>query len=132
MRAFFVALGLLVLLLATLPLRAASGAHPRQLALAGTVTNTTGDVAATARLTLTITGEGVTARLATEKPLSGSGELRGTLRQGWLELNGKLDEGFTIQFRGVLNSRDYRGTYIAGVPGTPVQYGKFQLVVAQP
>ncbi len=101
----------------------------RTLTLAGLLTNTTADASGNARLTLAIEGNNVTATLKTEPPLIGSGKLEGTFRNGWLELSGKLDEGFTLQFRGALNARDYRGTYIAAVPGTPVQYGKFQLVL---
>lgn len=102
---------------------------PRAVSLYGTVINTTGDVEAKARITLTVDGERVKGTLATEAPLTGSGPLEGSFRNGWLELSGKLKEGLSIQFRGALNSVDYRGTYIAAVPGTPVQYGKFQLAV---
>lgn len=101
----------------------------RTLALHGTITNTTADISANARLVLTIDGESVTAVLKTEAPLSGSGQLTGRLRNGWLELAGKVDEGFQLHLRGALNHRDFRGTYIAAVPDTPVQYGKFQLAV---
>lgn len=102
---------------------------PRALSLYGSIVNTTGEVEAKARIALTIEGETVKGMLATEAPLTGSGPIDGRFRNGWLELSGKLGEGFSIQFRGALNSVDYRGTYISNVPGTPVQYGKFQLAV---
>lgn len=102
-------------------------AAPRTLLLTGTATNTTADVTAPMTLTLVIDGEAVTATLRTDPPLSGSGTLTGRLIGGWCELRGKLDEGFEIEFRGALNARDFRGTYVAAVPGQLVQYGKFQL-----
>lgn len=104
----------------------------RSLGLAGTLTNTTADADGKARLSLVITGEKATATLKCEPPLTGSGRLEGSFRHGWLELSGKLDEGYTLQLRGVLNARDYRGTYVAAVPGSPVQYGKFQLAIETP
>lgn len=104
-----------------------SAAEKTTLVLAGTVTNTTGGASAVARLELVMEGETVTATLSTEAPLTGSGALTGRLVGGWLELYGKLNEGFQIKFRGALSGRDYRGTYLAAVPGQLVQYGRFQL-----
>lgn len=101
----------------------------RTLSLAGTLTNTTADVTGPATLELALQGETATATLKASAPLVGNGKLTGNFRQGWLELRGRLDEGFDIQLRGALNARDYRGTYIAAVPGTPVQYGKFELTL---
>lgn len=102
--------------------------EPAALILEGTVTNTTiGDTSAPARIELRIDGEKVSGRLVTEKPLTGTGDLTGRLIGGWLELSGTLDGGLTIQFRGALSPRDYRGTYLAAVPGELVQYGRFDL-----
>jgi hypothetical protein len=124
---------LLSLLLLAIAFVRLGGAEPaRTVVLEGTVTNTTADVAAKARLVLTITGEKVSAMLTTEQPLMGRGRIEGTMQGGWCELAGKLEEGFQIQFRGVLNAVDYRGTYLAAVPQTPVQYGSFQLKITPP
>ncbi len=95
--------------------------------LAGKITNTTGEVSAPATLVLTLDGEKVTAELVTSPPLAGSGSLEGRYIGGWCELHGKLSDGITLQLRGVLNPRDFRGTYIAAVPDSLIQYGKFQL-----
>ena len=101
----------------------------RTTSLYGDITNTTVDASSKARLTLSIEGENVVATLKTEPPLSGSGRLEGKFRNGWCELSGKTEQGFQLQFRGVLNAQDFRGTYLAAVPGEPIQYGKFQLTV---
>ena len=106
----------------------AAFAAPKVVTLAGTLTNTTEEVAATATLVLTIDGESVTAQLKTEKPLNGTGAMTGRLLGGWCELSGKLAEGVVMQLRGVLNAKDFRGTYIAVTPGSLLQYGKFELV----
>ena len=119
---------LLLLFFGCAPLLAAT-APPRTLVLMGTATNTTVEVAAVMHLSLVINGEQATAVLKTDAPLSGSGPLRGRFIGGWCELEGQLAEGFTIKIRGVLNARDFRGTYVAAVPGTPLQYGKFSLAV---
>lgn len=120
---------LAMILLCAAGLAAAPAPAARVLSLYGAITNTTGEVEARARIALTIQGEKVTGTLGTEAPLSGSGALEGRFRNGWLELSGKLSEGSTIQFRGALNSVDYRGTYLVATAGTMVQYGKFQLAV---
>lgn len=105
-------------------------ASPRRLVLAGTLTNTSaGDVSAAARLELVIEGEKATARLVTEKPLTGTGELTGRIAGGWLELGGVAGDGLRIKFRGGLSPVDYRGTYVAAVEGQLVQYGRFELVI---
>ena len=101
----------------------------RTMSLYGDITNTTVDASSKARLTLSIEGENVVAILKTEPPLSGSGRLEGKFRNGWCELSGKTEQGFQLQFRGVLNAQDFRGTYLAAVPGEPIQYGKFQLAL---
>lgn len=120
----------------TLPLVAAAllalgAADARALLLTGTLTNTTVEAAAPARLTLTLAGEIATATLVTEPPLRGTGKLEGRFLHGWLELQGKLADNITVQFRGALNAHDYRGTYLASTPGQPVQYGKFHLTIAK-
>ena len=56
-------------------------------------------------------------------------QVRAGRLQGWLELAGKMSATATIQLRGVMNALDYRGTYIVGVPGEPVHYGRFELAV---
>lgn len=117
-------LSLLVCLFLT---ASAAFAAPQVVTLAGTLTNTTEEVSATATLVLTINGEKITAQLKTEKPLNGTGALEGRLLGGWCELSGKLAEGITVQFRGVINAKDFRGTYIAVTPGSLLQYGKFEL-----
>jgi hypothetical protein len=117
-------LSVLVLLLC---LAARAFAAPETIRLAGEITNTTGEVTAPATLVITIDGEKISGELLTSPPLSGSGKLTGRFIGGWCELHGKLSEGITIQFRGVLNPRDFRGTYIAAVPNALIQYGKFQL-----
>lgn len=116
----------LTLLLAPLALAATA---PRTLELYGPATNTTVEITANLRLTLVIDGERVAARVKTEPPLSGTGALEGRFVGGWCELEGKLDGGIILKFRGVLNARDFRGTYLAAVPDTPLQYGKFLLVL---
>lgn len=111
----------------------ALAAPPRTLVLYGPVTNTTGDdVSANVRLVLTIDGESVTGEMKTEPPLVGTGKVTGRMIGAWCELSGKMAEGFDIQFRGAVNGKDFRGTYIAAVPGEPVQYGKFQLLRETP
>ena len=119
---------LLLLLLAGAPLVAATAA-PRTLELSGPATNTTAEVTAVLHLTLVIAGEQLTAQLRTDAPLTGSGQLTGRAAGGWCALEGKVAEGFAVKFRGVLNARDFRGTYLAAVPGAPLQYGKFLLTV---
>jgi hypothetical protein len=108
---------------------ALGAAEPRTLVLYGAATNTTAEATANVQLVLAIDGEKVTAQMKTEAPLVGTGKLEGRMLGSWLELSGTLEEGFQIQFRGVLNERDFRGTYLAAVPGEPVQYGKFRLAV---
>ena len=102
-------------------------AAPRTLVLTGTLTNTTGEVSAPARLELTLEGDNVSARLVTSPPLTGTGSLTGRCVEGWCDLSGSLDGGFAVKFRGVLNARDFRGTYVATPPSGAVQYGRFEL-----
>jgi hypothetical protein len=42
-----------------------------------------------------------------------------------------LEEGVTLQLRGVQNAKDFRGTYIAAVPDSLLQYGKFELALTE-
>jgi hypothetical protein len=111
--------------------RVACAAEPRTLVLFGPATNMTAEATANVQLMLRVDGEKVTAEMKTEAPLVGTGKLEGRKLGSWLELSGTLKEGFQIQFHGVLNERDFRGTYLAAVPGEPVQYGKFRLAVKQ-
>ena len=121
--------GLIALIVSVWVCAAALAAAPRTLVLYGPVTNTTGDdVTANVRLVLTIEGESVTGEMKTEPPLMGTGKIQGRMVGAWCELKGKMEEGFDIVFRGAVNDKDFRGTYIAAVPGEPVQYGKFQLM----
>lgn len=103
-------------------------AAPRVITLKGELTNTTGDVSAAAQLVLTVEGENVVAKLVTAAPLTGTGELHGVLEDGWCHLRGVLEQGITMRLRGGLNERDFRGTYLAAVPGELLQYGRFRLV----
>lgn len=102
-------------------------AAPHTITLSGTLTNTTVEVSAPATLELMIDGEKLTAKLKTEQPLSGTGTLEGRILGGWCDLHGQLDKGVTLQLRGVLNAKDFRGTYLAAVPDSLLQYGKFEL-----
>jgi len=105
-----------------------AAAETRTLVLEGSVTNTTeDDTTAKVRLVLTVDGERVTGEMKTEPPLVGTGKLEGRMVGAWCELGGEMQEGFRIAFRGAVNAKDFRGTYVAAVPGAPVQYGKFQL-----
>jgi adhesin HecA-like repeat protein len=106
---------------------AAHATAAETITLTGELTNTTGGVSAAATLVLTVDGETVTAQLKTSAPLSGTGKMAGQMRGGWCELHGRLEDGLTLKLRGVLNDRDFRGTYIAAVPSSLLQYGKFQL-----
>lgn len=119
-----------VFLLLALGAAALCGAQaPRVIPLSGTVVNTTGDVSAPATLVLTLEGGKATATLTISPPLVGQGTLSGTFRQGWIELGGKISDTATLQLRGVMNALDFRGTYLVGIPGEPVQYGRFELAV---
>lgn len=102
---------------------------PRVIALTGTMVNTTRDVAAPATLVLTLEGDKATATLKLSPPLVGEGTLSGTFRQGWIELGGKISDTTRLSLRGVMNALDFRGTYLVGIPGEPVQYGRFELAV---
>lgn len=108
-------------------------AETRTLVLHGTVTNTTEDDAtAKVLMVLSVDGEKVVGEMKTEAPLMGTGKLEGRMVGAWCELSGEMQEGFRIQFRGAVNAKDFRGTYVAVVPGEPVQYGNFQLKVQAP
>jgi hypothetical protein len=110
-----------------------AGAAPTEIRLEGRLTNLTGDdTSARARVELRLDGEKASARIVTEEPLTGTGELSGRMAGGWLELSGTLEGGLKVVFRGALSPRDYRGTYIAAVPGDLVQYGRFDLDRAPP
>ncbi len=117
-----------LLLLVCAPL-AAAPAPARTVELSGQARNTTAGLAAPMQLTLVITGEKVTTRLRTAAPLTGTGELTGRFVGGWCELEGRLDGGLLVRFRGVLNAQNLRGLYLATVPNTPLQYGKFNLAI---
>ncbi|MCC6416122.1 MAG: hypothetical protein IT582_09455 [Opitutaceae bacterium] len=107
-------------------------AAPQVIVLEGELTNTTADVSAPAQLVLTIEGAIVKAQLVTAAPLTGTGELAGVLENGWCHLQGTLEQGVTLRLRGGLNERDFRGTYLAAVPGDLVQYGRFHFTRKQP
>lgn len=111
---------------------ALASAEPRTVSLTGTLTNTTGDVAAPARLDITQEGEKLSARLVTSPPLTGTGTLTGCCLEGWCELSGSLDGGFTVKFRGVLSAREFRGTYLVRPGQGQTQYGRFDFSPAAP
>ncbi len=112
---------------------ALAAAETRTLVMHGPVTNTTGDdVTANVLVVLTVEGEKVTGEMKTEPPLAGTGKVEGRMLGAWCEFSGEMQEGFRIAFRGAVNAKDFRGTYVAAVPGEPVQYGNFQLKVQAP
>jgi hypothetical protein len=122
-----------VLILLMLWATALAAVETRTLVLHGPVTNTTGDdVTANVLVVLTIEGEKVTGEITTEPPLAGTGKVEGRMLGAWCEFGGEMLEGFRIAFRGAVNAKDFRGTYVATVPGEPVQYGSFQLKVQAP
>src|SRR4051812_13382732 len=90
---------------------AAIGAEPPTMAMSGEVTNTTGDISATAQIKITRDGEKISADLMTAAPLTGTGKLTGRCLDGWCDLSGNLDGDLVIKFRGVLNAHTFRGTY---------------------
>ena len=100
-------------------------AEPRTISLVGTVTNTTGEITAPASLEITQDGDKISAKLVTAPPLSGTGVLTGRCLDGWCDLSGNLDGGFTAKFRGVLNARAFRGTYVVTPKQGQTQYGRF-------
>lgn len=95
------------------------------ISLAGTVTNTTANLTARAQLEITQDGEKVTARLVTSPPLTGTGNMTGRMVDGWCELSGNFGEGFGLRFTGVINARDFRGTYVVTPKQGLTQYGRF-------
>jgi hypothetical protein len=99
---------------------------PRVVTLAGTMVDTTADAFAPATLVLTVEGDRATATLKVAPPLAGEGTLQGSFRQGWIEIAGRISATTTVQLRGVMNALDFRGTYLAGTPGEPVHYGRFE------
>ena len=103
----------------------ASAAGARSLVLTGSVTNTTYDLTAPARIELTIDGDTLTGWLQSEPPLPGRYPVNGSTTGAWCELVGKPTPETTLQFRGLLSAADYRGTYIFGGKGERVQYGRF-------
>ncbi len=109
-----------------------ASAEPRTVSLTGTLTNTTGDVTAPAGLEITQDGEKLSARLVTSPPLTGTGTLAGRCLEGWCELSGSLDGGFNVKFRGVLNAREFRGTYIVMPSQGQTQYGRFDFSLVAP
>lgn len=111
-----------------LSITTAALAAPQIITLEGELTNTTAGVTAPARLVLSVEGEAVTAKLVTDAPLTGTGELSGVIESGWCQLRGTLEQGVTLRLRGGLNERDFRGTYLAATQGELLQYGRFQFV----
>lgn len=101
----------------------------RRVTVEGTIANTTVQIESRTRITLSITGERVTATIATQPPLSGTGTLSGVYQRGWCELKGVVSEGFTITLRGALNAEEFRGTYVAVLGDQRSQHGRFQLAV---
>ncbi|HEY4247940.1 MAG TPA: hypothetical protein VGM64_13890 [Lacunisphaera sp.] len=102
-----------------------AAAQPRTISLAGTVTNTTGNVTAPAQLEITQDGETIRASIVTLPPLTGTGAMTGRCLDGWCELSGDVAEGFSFKFRGVLNADSFRGTYMVTPKQGQTQYGRF-------
>lgn len=100
-------------------------AQPRTISLQGTVTNTTGNIAASAQLEITQDGEKIRASIVTSPPLTGTGTMTGHCLDGWCELIGDVGEGFSLRFRGVLNAQGFRGTYVVIPKQGQTQYGRF-------
>ena len=81
---------------------------------------------------MTQDGEKLSARLVTSPPPTGTGKLAGRCIDEGCDLSGSLDGGFTLKFRGVLNTRDFRGTDIAIPRKRQTQYGRFDFSSAAP
>ncbi|MEO6995276.1 MAG: hypothetical protein ABI273_16840 [Lacunisphaera sp.] len=124
MKKIFLSFAVLALL-ATL-----AAAQPRTISLAGTVTNTTANLTAPARLDLTQEGKTIHASIVTSPPLSGTGTMTGRCLDGWCELSGDVVEGFSFKFRGVLTADGFRGTYVVTPKQGQTQYGRFEFVPA--
>jgi hypothetical protein len=103
-----------------------AAAQPRTISLEGTVTNTTGNIAAPAQLQITQDGGKIRASIATSPPLTGTGAMTGRCLDGWCELDGDFAEGFSLKFRGVLNAQGFRGTYVVTPKQGQTQYGRFE------
>lgn len=110
---------------------AAMAADAPKTKLKGTLTNTTGEVTAPAELEFTEEKGKLVARLKTLPPLTGTGALSGANRDGWCELSGPLDGGFTVKFTGVLNAQSFRGTYTARPEHGQLQYGRFEFFISK-
>lgn len=117
-------------LLLFLSLVVAASAAPQTRSFEGTMTNITGEAVAPGRLELTQEGRKLTARLVTLPPLTGTGTLVGVCIDGWCDLRGSLEGGFTVVFRGVINSKNFRGSYVVIPTQGRTQYGKFEFTPA--
>ncbi len=107
-----------------------AAAQPRTISLTGTVTNTTGNVTAPAKIEIIQDGETLRASIVTSPPLTGTGTMTGRWLDGWCELSGDVKEGFSLKFRGVLNAHGFRGTYVVTPKQGQTQYGRFEFTPA--
>lgn len=93
----------------------------------GTIENTTHTVSAAAVFELTFDGETVRGFLTVEAPLkAGRFPIEGTRRGAWCEVVCPYGDGSRTVFRGVIDERSYRGTFVYGGGGELVQYGRFE------
>ena len=105
-------------------------AVPETLVLSGQITNTTQDIAGTARFELAFEGDRIRGFLATEAPLAaGRWAVEGTRRGAWCEIVCQQTPKTRLVFRGLLSATELRGTYISGGGGELVQYGRFRASV---
>lgn len=119
---------LALVLAATLPAATpAPSAKPAVELFAGTIENTTHAVTAPGVFALTFEGEAVRGFLTVEAPLkAGRFPVEGTRRGAWCEVICRYDDGTRTVFRGVVDERGYRGTFVFGGGGQLVQYGRFE------
>lgn len=93
----------------------------------GTIENTTHAMSAAGRFELSFDGETVSGFLTIEAPLkAGRFSVEGTKRGAWCEVICRYEDGTRTVFRGVVDERGYRGTFIYGGGGQLVQYGRFE------
>ncbi len=117
---------LVALILATALHAAVPGSSPAPETFQGTIENTTHALSAPGRFELTFDGENVRGFLTIEAPLrAGRFSVEGTRRGAWCEVICRYDDGTRTVFRGVIDERGYRGTFIYGGGGQLVQYGRF-------
>lgn len=118
---------ILSLVLVTALHAAAPASAPVVESFKGTIENTTHAVSGAGLFELTFEGEAVRGFLTIEAPLkAGRFSVEGTKRGAWCEVICRYDDGTRTVFRGVIDDRGYRGTYVYGGGGQLVQYGRFE------